>query len=297
LLSISKSNLYMSTPLIHSNYKKTPYTDGISATNYEKIRSNFSGIASGSAEENVNANEGQALFFEREPCRLIGDIFNEANDFRGLPEYIISCYRTCQLNEGVPTALCVRQALNNQSSTAFSISSQGALSPVTALKWLDLTGNTGIVVCLEQIYNRAAAWNGEGRYSYGDGLAIMHITKKRDRFRIVAYDLQFTSPHLLVCQTHSMIYHMINSINIHIEDNVIIPHCFSEKYEYDVCGAFPNVYLRKNKRNLSTTDPFVTLSEYMSSRDRDVPNISLSFADQKGFVGLIQLEVIDDKDE
>jgi hypothetical protein len=238
-------------------------------------------------------------FFPDNPRTFVSLLAQRLNKITDAFRYIITCYETYPILHPSSTASYNKKALGDRHSVAFSICDQGALSPITALHWLSITNRPGIVICLEQIYDYKESRRTTG-YWKKDALSIIQVspTEKQGDFKLLSMDEQriwaneicTSSEEILAEHTSYLINRLLSNYNLSDEVVTIIPHCYGPIIEQIMKSHYPNVYLRKNKANLSTADPFYTLAELYNLNHNRLPYVILTFNDPRGHIGGILLE-------
>ncbi|MBU8772060.1 hypothetical protein [Cytobacillus oceanisediminis] len=277
---VEKDNMFITVPVSYRDYVEHREIKGPIFENYMMLLED--------TPNKLNLKvENENLFFENSPRSYISSIFRWPDNIKE-PEYLICCYKTYQMHS-TSTALYIKKALSLKSPQAFSISDLGSLSPIIALEWARINKADALLVCLEQIYNMEISKSADG-FPLADGASVIAIRSEGD-FRILSYEqiwIKESKTHG-VQETYNLIENHLSYMGIMPEEIMIIPQALSEIYQTGIKEKFPNVFTRKDKRNLSTADPFYSLEDICITNFKKKSYYALTFIEQSK-VGVIILK-------
>lgn len=295
--SVKKNNhIYLSISKTVEDYGYFQKKNDIGFEIYTNINREYRLTSS----ENISREK---LFFSQDPCEYVSELGVEATIGQRKFEYIVCCYETYQMTDLTkidPVPLFIRKQLKLNESLAFSICDFGSLSPLKAIEWAQMTKKNVLLVCLEQVMSPAERSLAE-HFPKADACALAAVGPNDGDFLLTATKYKRLSPkqnnelticnsfdHFLAQEACKLIDSFLDFHHIHPHEVSIIPHSISSSYIDQFKSYYPHVLTKEKKYNLSTADPFYTLSERIAQRGPLQKNILLNYADQRG-VGLILL--------
>ncbi|GAA4726443.1 hypothetical protein [Brevibacillus fulvus] len=285
--SVARDSLYLSMPVTHRQYVAERSLNSYEYKLYQHIRTLY-GFDPGNHEPSL-----APVFFHDEPC-LLAEALYEKTQFSTKVDYLLCCYKTYQLTKKVSAPLAILKSLGLKNVQAFALHNIGVLSPLMAIEWTLATDSTALVVCLEQIYDYQESQT--AGYPKADALAMFQLSSAPGPLEICGYDWTLfpglpgeDDERQLSALTCQLIEQQLQQSRLDRKEITIIAHLHSDAFLYALQRQFPHVYVRADRYNLLTADPFYSLEEYYGQEKKDKEYILLTFADQAAGVGCILL--------
>ncbi|MGA5691443.1 hypothetical protein [Cytobacillus pseudoceanisediminis] len=290
MLDETPMNLNISVPTVYDQYT----LQGIDKRGIkQRINTELVKRYSGTSLANNAKASIMPLFFSNYPITFAEGLYKAQKEKVYPIEMVISCYDSYQLSELPTPPLYLKKALDLETAQAFSIGNQGSLSLITSLHLFNIYKKTGILSCLEQINSIYEQNPIKNMYEKREAISLIQVSEMKLPLKVRKYRLEHVSElnqtlndlaAISIKQIHSILLQM----GMDQEEIMIIPHCFSKDFEERFTSNFQNVYVRSEKYNLSTCDPFYSLKEYLEQKS-DLRYIFLNIIDPLG-VGCILLE-------
>lgn len=206
-------------------------------------------------------------FFATDPRVYVKGLLDKQRLDFGEPDYVIHCYDSYPLINRYSSVLYHKKALSFRQAQAFSFCNQGAMSPVSGIRWADIQSCSMMMICSEQIYDAAECWRLSEGYPRADALALFQVTPHSTDLQLLMYGTTRYAPvndhsgQLTADHSFSFINAMLDGYGIHHEICTIVPQSVSDHYEASMCEIYPNLFCKRDKVNLSTCDVWYSLEE------------------------------------
>lgn len=292
---LKKDKLFMSTPLVYRNYTKTRLqTDHPENRLFHFIHKHNERLTTSFFNEPYHTKD---LHFDREPCTVLNDFKNQLSLFT--PDYLISCYNHYPVTKKLSVALYFQKIMEYKDAQVFSIADFGALSPILAIEWANISNSEVLLICLEQISSPYAPLP---RYPFADAFAALKVTRRHSPLQILAYDYRNIPLYSddsfrlhdwkLAEESIKMNNGIIKKLNISLNKVTTIIQSYSKDYTIRMKQDTENLVFNSIKKNLSTADVFYALESFLQSDTIDAEYVLLNFVDFRGMIGCLVMKVL-----
>ncbi len=281
IVKIEKNTLFMSLPTVKKDYSRlVRKVTNIDYLSYQKSLSDF-GV------KRIPIRQSEYCFSDN-PREFVQELYKEQADTSQKIDYIITTYHSYPLLEESSTAIYNKKLLKNKTALAFSICDSDALAPIHAIDWIKSTKSNGIVICLEQVYDK---WRTTKSHEFAiqDAAALFQISHSKQSFEIRGYSTKIN-----IFQPQSLLENSINSFlskfSLTPEEIICIPQCKNFQFLYQMNKLFPHIYYKKTATNLYTADVFYSLNEMKSNYKEELKHLLLLVISNSGNLGLILIK-------
>lgn len=291
MLFVERANLFISVPRTYRVYVTNHEVSFNQHEIYSEIERSY-----GYSNYRTKLVKNRERYFMNEPFTYINQVITGISSRE--PECLICCYDSYQLSDRTTPPLYVKKFLNYKKTVAFSITDQGAISPLSALDWLKLIHcKYGLILCMEQIYSHKEGLK-KGCYDKADALSLIEVTNEQGDYQVYGYGYITLGKKSLINNiskrlaenSSTLINALLDKNSIHVEDTIILAHNFSGTYQNELKKKY-NIYSRDDIAfNLATADPFYSLEDVSNANNLFPPYIVLTFVDSRGSVGCLLLK-------
>ncbi|TYS60624.1 hypothetical protein FZD47_20670 [Bacillus infantis] len=284
----------MSTPLVYRNYTKTRLqTEHPESRLFDFIHKHNKRPTSSFLNEPYHNKD---LHFDREPCTVLNDFKNQLSLFK--PDYLISCYNHYPVTKKLSVALYFQKIMEYKDAQVFSIADFGAISPILAIEWSNISDSEVLLVCLEQI---SSPYDPLPRYPFADAIAAFRITRRHSPLQILAYDYRniplYSDDSVqlhdwkLAEESIKMNNEILSELNISLNNVTTIIQSYSKDYTIRMKQENENLVFNSIKKNLSTADVFYSLETFLQTDTINTEYVLLNFVDFRGKIGCLVMEI------
>lgn len=291
---VEKDNLFLSLPAVFRAYTDERRLSGVTYETYQQLR-----VCYGMGEPLTSPRRyNEPLFFPEEPFRLAASVANSIRSAQ--PDYLICCYDSYPMTNFVSAALYIQFTLGWKRTESFSIADMGIFAPLLALEWVRATRGEALLVCMEQVYDWIESCEGS-RYPRADALAVLSVSVgRRGPWQVVAYEQRwveledsggdpYRADSRLAVAACTLIDELLRSMQLPAQQVTVVVPGFSDCLTEAIRKRYPDVYQRRDRRNLATADCFYSWDELTTGQKTSKPYILFSLVDSRGSVGLLLL--------